>query len=205
MTDGTGDGVRILGRERVADGFVKLDRVRVEIAAAPGQEIVRDVHDHGHGAAVLPVDEARRTVLLVRQPRLPVHMVEGDGRLVEAAAGLIDPEDRDPAHAARREAEEELGYRVHDLREVVRLYTCPGVVTETITCFLARYGERDRLSDGGGADPDEAIEVLEWSLDELEAARRGGRIRDAKTLVLVQALRLERPDLFIPTRGGPGA
>lgn len=190
--------VTLTGRERLHDGFVELDRYDVEVTRGDRRaRFRREVHHHGHGAAVLPVDPVRRTVLLVRQYRLPVHLTDGDGHLVEACAGLIDEGDADAAAAIAREAREELGYAVHDLERVARIYTCPGVITETITCFLGVYGAGDDLhGEGGGVDEDEMIEVLEWPLARLEAARLAGEIVDAKTLVLAQALRLRRPELF---------
>ena len=193
-----GDTVEILGRERLHDGYVRLDRCEVAVSEGGRHaHFTREVHDHGHGAAVLPCDPERRTVLLVRQLRLPVHMNEGSGWLVEACAGMIDPEDGDAATAIRREAREELGVRLRELEEVATVYTCPGVDTETITCFLAPYKASDIETDGGGGvDEDELIEVLEWPLAGLEAARERGAIHDAKTLVLAQAMRLKRPELF---------
>ncbi len=191
--------VVIHGKERIHEGFVRLDRYDVEEnAGEAGARYRREVHDHGSGAAVLPVDVGRRTVLLVGQVRLPVLVEEGDGYLVEAAAGLVDPQDADAAAAARREALEELGVPVTDLRHVATVYTCPGVVTERIDCFLAAYDGADRTKGaaGGGVDDDELIDVLEWPLDRLDAAMRTGAIRDAKTLILAQALKLARPALF---------
>lgn len=212
----------ISGRQRLHDGFVKLDAYDVDIEQDGRRARVRrEVHDHGHGAAVLPVDAGRRTVLLVRQHRLPVavsgiggiggirHGGRGeaaggggggggdDGFLIEACAGLIDPGDADAAAAILREAREELGTVLHDLEEVARVFTCPGVLTETITCFLARYGEADRIrEEGGGVDADELIEVEEWRLADLDAACAAGAIHDAKTMLLAQALRLRHPELF---------
>lgn len=191
--------VVIHGRERIHEGFVRLDRYDVEESAGEaGARYRREVHDHGSGAAVLPVDADRRTVLLVGQVRLPVHVEEGDGYLLEAAAGLVDADDADAAAAARREALEELGVPVTDLRHVATVYTCPGVITERIDCFLAAYDGADRAhgAGGGGVDHDELIDVIEWPIDRLDEALRTGAIRDAKTLILAQALKLARPALF---------
>jgi nudix-type nucleoside diphosphatase (YffH/AdpP family) len=186
------------GRERLHDGFVRLDRYDVELASGGRRaRFERLVHDHGSGSAVLPVDEARRTVLLVGQIRVPVEVQGDDGYMVEVAAGLADPEDPDPAATAVREAREELGVVVRDLKHVVRTYTCPGIITERIDCFVARYDAADRIrGEGGGVDADEMIDVIEMGLDELADAVRAGRVTDAKTLILVQALMLDRPDLF---------
>lgn len=184
-------------RSRAYEGFLKVDLYDATVARK-GHEVtvVREVHDHGHGAAVLPVDEARRTCLLVRQVRVPVHVAEGDGLMLEAAAGLIDDTDADPAAAARREAAEELRHHVHDMRHVSTFYTIPGLVTERISCFLARYGPHDRITTGFEADADEIIDVEEWSLADLWDAFCEGHLRDVKAIVCLQALRIERPDLF---------
>jgi nudix-type nucleoside diphosphatase (YffH/AdpP family) len=177
-------------------GFVRLDLYE-GIAKAGGKSVtlIREVHDHGHGAAVLPYDEARRTCLLVRQLRLPVHVAEGSGLISEAAAGLIDPGE-EAAETARREAAEELGYRIHDLEEVATFYTIPGLVTERISCFLGRYTPADRIEGELDADEDELIEVEEWALPDLWRAFERGELRDGKAIVCLQALRIRRPDLF---------
>lgn len=177
-------------------GFVKLDLYEAtDRANGRTVTMVREVHDHGHGAAVLPYDEARRTCLLVRQLRLPVHVAEGNGIIREAAAGLIDPGE-EPEATARREAAEELGYAVRDLQKVATFYTIPGLVTERITCFLARYSPDDRIDGELDADEDELIDVEEWRLDDLWRAFLAGEIRDGKAIVCLQALRIARPDLF---------
>lgn len=178
-------------------GFMDLDVWQAHVTR--GETTVtmeREVHDHGHGAAVLPYDPERRTALLVRQLRLPVHAAQGDGLLLEAAAGLIDPGDVDPAAAARREAAEELRYMVREVSPVGMCYMIPGMVTEQMHCFLAQYGPGDRVTEGFEADADEVIEVEEWPLADLWQAWRDGRLHDGKAVLCLMALRLERPELF---------
>ena len=90
----------------------------------------------------------------------------------------------------RAEAEEESGYRLHDIRKVFEAFMSPGAVTEKIHFFVAAYESDMRISDGGGlADEGEDIEVMELSLDR-RGARHGGlqprRIADAKTIMLLQ-------------------
>lgn len=174
-----------------------LDRYDVTIERGQKRwEMVREVHDHGKGACVLPFDEERRTALLVRQLRVPVHVADGDGLILEVAAGITDPEDGSAAETARREAAEELQYAVHDLKEVATFYPIPGMVTERMSCFIARYTPADRLSDGPHADEDEVLEVEEWTLADLWRAFEEGRLRDGKAVVCLMGLKLERPDLF---------
>ena len=144
----------------------------------------REVHDHGHGAAVLPYDSARGTVLLVRQFRLPVHLYGEAGDLIEACAGLLDGDA--PEVCARREAGEELGYRVRNLRQVASAFMTPGAVTEHLTMFLADYSIADKAGDGGGAEHEgEDIEVLEMPFATAMKMLEQGHIRDAKTIMLL--------------------
>ena len=59
--------VRIEKVEPLSHNWVKLDRYTVCYTRQDGTEetLVREVHDHGHGAGVLPYDAQRGTVLLV--------------------------------------------------------------------------------------------------------------------------------------------
>lgn len=181
----------------VYSGFLKLDLYEATITNGSQKvEVVREVHDHGNGAAVLPYDAARKTALLVRQVRLPVHVASGEGLILEAAAGVIDPEDDSPMAAARREGREELGYTLHDLRLVSTFYPIPGLVTEKMSCFLARYTPADRIEGDTGADDDEVLDVEEWPLAALWAAYEGGTLVDGKAIVCLMALRLAEPHLF---------
>lgn len=190
--------VEIGGRKTLHDGFIHLESVEIRERMADGSVHTawREIHDHGHGVAVLPVDETRRTVLLVRQLRYPALVLGEDPFLVETCAGLRE-DGEDPAACTLREAEEELGYRVHDLDLVSEPYMSPGSVTERLCLYLARYSQSDRVTGGGGLMAEgEHIEVLEWSCAELAAAVREHRLRDGKTLLLALALMVRRPDLF---------
>ena len=185
--------VRIKKADRVYDGWAKLTRYALDIGRRDGrtETVVREVHDHGHGAAVLPYDPARDTVLLVRQFRLPPYVSGADGMMIEACAGLLDGDE--PEHCARREAEEELGYHVHDLRPVGRMWMTPGSVTESVYLFAGRYGKDDRVGSGGGKQgEDEDIEVLELALGEAWSMLLRGEISDAKTVILLQDLELRK-------------
>lgn len=182
---------------RAYEGFLTIDIYEATIETDHRQlTIRREVHDHGHAATVLPYDPDRRTCLLVRQLRIPVHVSGGDGLFLEAAAGLIDPEDRDAAHAAEREAAEELGYRVRDLEPLGTLWTLPGLVTEKMAFFLATYGPQDRIAGERDLDADEIIDVEEWGLAAALEAIASGAIADVKAAYCLQALRIRRPDLF---------
>ncbi len=186
------DRVKIEKVEPLSRHWAKLDRYTIAYTRRDGvtERQVREVHDHGHGACVLPYDKARGTVLLVRQFRLPVHLNTADGFIIEACAGLLDGDD--PAICAKREAEEELGFRLSNLRQMASTFMTPGAVTERLTLFLANYDHAARSGDGGGhAHEGEDIEVLELPFVQVREMLRDGLIIDAKTVMLVMFLERE--------------
>lgn len=183
------DRVTIESIEPLSRHWLKLDRYVIRYTRRDGrsERLVREVHDHGHAAAVLPYDATRGTVLLVRQFRLPVHLSGADGNIIEVCAGLLDGDD--PAACAAREAEEELGFRLRDLRQVASVFASPGALTERVTLFLADYDASCRVGEGGGLpDEGEDIEILELPFGEVRRLLRDGAIIDAKTVILVMAL-----------------
>ncbi len=159
-----------------------------------GRVITREIEHHGRAACVLTFDPERKTALLVRQVRAPAVYAAGQPHLLEAIAGLID--DNEPAEAcARREAIEEAGLRLRSIDHVTTAWTMPGISTERMDLFLGQYAQADRVAPGGGTG-DEGIEVIEMPLAELAEMTDAGTLTDMKTLLLVQTLRLRRPDLF---------
>jgi nudix-type nucleoside diphosphatase (YffH/AdpP family) len=152
----------------------------------------RETYDRGDGATVLLYDERRRTVLLTRQFRLPAY-VNGhpDGMLLETAAGLLD--DDDPETAIRREAAEETGHEIGEVRHVFAVYMSPGSVTERLHFFAAPYESPPRAGTHGVAAEGEDITAVELPFAEALAMIRTGAIADAKTVMLLQWAALEGP------------
>jgi len=188
--------VRILGLETLYKGWLALHRAT--LCGDDGQTFVREIEHHGQGVAVLPYDPQRRLALMVRLPRAPVIWAGGPQTLIEAPAGVVEAGE-DPAGCARREALEEAGVQLGDLEPVARAWPMPGVSTELMHLFLAPYDAADRVAGGGGVDGEhENIVVQEMPLAALARAADDGGLADLKTLALVLALRLRRPDLFRP-------
>jgi nudix-type nucleoside diphosphatase (YffH/AdpP family) len=178
---------RIISSEIMAKGWSSLSRLLVHGTRRDGRkvELLREVADHGHGAAILPIDPTRGTCLLVRQWRAGAASTGHEGWLIEACAGLLDADH--PEECVRREALEELGVRVHDIAHVCDCFSSPGAVAERLSLFMGRYGAEDQLHDGGGLHAeDEDIEVLELPLKVAFAMIATGDIQDAKTIILLQ-------------------
>jgi nudix-type nucleoside diphosphatase (YffH/AdpP family) len=179
--------------ETVYQGYCTL--MIATLAGDDDETFQREIEHHGRAVAVLPYDAQRRMALIVSLPRPPVIWAGGPPELAEAPAGMV--EDEDPEEAAHREALEEAGVRLGRLELVGSPFSSPGVSTERIDLYLAAYGAADRIAVGGGVEDErEKITVLEVPLDQLWTWVETRRIEDLKTLALIQALRIRRPELF---------
>ena len=183
--------IRVKNVRLLSDNHYTLRTTTLEWRRADGewQTQHRETYDRGNGAALLPYNLARRTVMLVKQFRYPAYVNGCDDLLIEAAAGLLDNES--PENRIRAEAEEEIGYRLRDIRKIFEAYMSPGSVTEKLHFFVGEYQPDMKIGSGGGnADEGEDIEVLELEIDEALAMIADGRIMDAKTIMLLQWARL---------------
>ena len=179
--------IRNLSSEVLSDDWSVLTKYTFELKRRDGswEQQVRQTYDRGHAAVILPYDPRRGTVLLVQQFRMPVFLQGHREPLIEACAGLLD--DNDPETCIRLETEQELGYRLGEVRKVYDVYMSPGSVTEKLSFFVAEYSPDDRVSEGGGDKHEgEDIEVLEMPLSEAMALVENGGIIDAKTVMLIQ-------------------
>ncbi|CAA2099334.1 GDP-mannose pyrophosphatase NudK [Methylobacterium bullatum] len=183
----------IRGTRILHDGWSRF--LVAEVTMPDGTRLTREIEDHGRAVGVLPYDPERRVALLVEQFRPPTFFAAGTLSLLEVPAGLLD--EAEPEDGARREAFEETGVRLGALERLTTGWSMPGISTEQMDLFLGAYTAADRSGPGGGlADEHENITVHEMPLATLAAMSDRGEITDMKTLVLVFALRLRRPELF---------
>ena len=187
------DRVEIERADVLSHNWGQLTKYSIAYRRSDGvtEQQSREVYDRGNGAAILLYDKQRGTIVLTRQFRLPALLNgDSDGMLLEVPAGLLDADD--PVTAIRREAEEETGYRVAHVEEVLASIMSPGSVTERLHLFVGEYTAADRVSAGGGhASEGEDIEVIEVTLDQALAMIERREIVDAKTIMLVYYARLK--------------
>jgi nudix-type nucleoside diphosphatase (YffH/AdpP family) len=181
------DRIKVEEVTTLADDWYILKKTTFSFLRSDGtwQRQSRESYDRGNGATILLYDLERRRVLLTRQFRYPAYVNGHDDLLTEAPAGLLDnasPEDR-----IKAEVEEETGYRVSDVRQIFDAFMSPGSVTERLHFFIGSYSTADQVSSGGGnVDEGEDIERLEPTIDEALEMIGDGRIRDGKTIMLLQ-------------------
>lgn len=147
---------------------------------------IREVYDRGNGAGILLYNTIQKTVILIRQFRLPTYLNGNKtGMMIEVCAGLLDKEK--PEECIIREVEEETGYQITTVQKVFETYVSPGAVTEILHLFVGEYNSSMKVSEGGGlASEQENIEVLEVPFIEALAMIERGEIQDSKTIMLLQ-------------------
>lgn len=184
--------IEILKTEVLSHMKYLLQKVTYSYSKHDGskQVQVREVYDRGNGAVILLYNRQQRSVILTRQFRLPTFMNGNPtGMLIEACAGQLDGDD--PLGCIIRETEEETGYKISNAEKVFEVYMSPGSVSEILYFFVAEYHAKMKVSEGGGAPGEEEnIEVLEFGIDEAMAMINTGAIKDAKTIMLLQYVRL---------------
>ena len=184
--------IKILETKVLSDNWYKLNKINYEYTKKDGTKLIqsREVYDRGNGSTILLYNKCKKTVILTRQFRLPT-FVNGNetGMLIETCAGLLDSDNAEDC--IRRETEEETGYKITEAQKIFEAYMSPGSVTEILHFFIAEYIEEMKVTDGGGVEHEEEnIEVLELKIDEAVKMIDKGEIKDGKTIMLLQYIKL---------------
>jgi ADP-ribose pyrophosphatase len=162
---------KVKSQELVFDGShiqVRVDQV----VDAHGRTFNKEIVIHPGAVCVVAFLDSG-DLILVRQYR---HAAGKE--LLEICAGGLDPGE-DPLACARRELEEETGYRAGKLVERARFWTTPGFTTE----FMYLFEASELVQTETNFDEDESIEVEIVSRDEALRMIDDGRIQDAKSIL----------------------
>lgn len=188
------DNVKIINTELLSDNWYTLKKITYQYSLKDGtiQTQDREAYDRGNGAVILLYNKEQQTVILTRQFRLPTYINGNEsGLLIEACAGLLDKDNAEDC--IKRETEEETGYQVTEVRKIFEAYMSPGSVTEILYFFIAAYTKDMKIHEGGGlAHEQENIEVLELSIDQAMVMVANGEIKDGKTIMLLQYVKLHQ-------------
>ena len=180
--------IEILKTELLSDNWYLLNKVTFKYHKEDQtiETHIREVYDRGNGAGILLYNTSQKTVILIRQFRLPSFLNGNEtGMMIEVCVGLLDKDN--PEQCIIREVEEETGYKIDTVHKVFETYVSPGAVTEILHLFVGEYDPSMKMSEGGGiATEQENIEVFEIQFEEALAMVERGEIRDSKTIMLLQ-------------------
>ncbi|MDD2980570.1 MAG: NUDIX hydrolase [Hespellia sp.] len=142
-----------------------------------GKTVAYDFFDHPGAAAVLPVTEDGK-ILLVKQYRNAL-----DRFTWEIPAGKLDAINELGIDCAARELEEETGYRSENLKPLIILRTMLAFCNEKVDVFVA-----DQLIPSKQhLDEDEFIDVKAFSLEELKEMIFSGEMEDVKSIAAIMS------------------
>lgn len=187
------DKIKIRKTEILSSNWGILNEISFDILTTDGSwdEQVRESYNTGDGATVLLYNRQTGNVILTKQFRLPTYLNGNPGGyLTEACAGLLEQDS--PKDCAIKEAKEETGYEISNPEKVYEAYMSPGSLTELMHFFIAEFTDDMKIGEGGGlAEEQEDIEVLEISFKKAWKMVTTGIIKDAKTIMLLQHLKIK--------------
>lgn len=166
---------QILSSEAVFEG--SLFRVlRDRLIEPNGKESVRDVVRHNGSVVILALDNAKNKknpwIVMERQYRHAANRF-----LWELPAGKLEAGE-DPLEGAKRELEEETGYRAKKWKPLVEYFASPGFLGESMKVFLAE----GLVAGESHPEDDEDIELRLVKLTDVLSMIEKGAIMDGKTL-----------------------
>lgn len=180
--------IKNIKKKLLSDNYYILNKVTFDYMMKNGVWVnqMREVYDRGDGAGILLYNKQKKTIILTKQFRMPTYLNDNkNGMLVEVAAGMLDKDN--PEACIIRETEEEVGYRLKEVKKVYEAYSSPGVMTEKMHFFIGAYTDAMKVSEGGGLDSEhEDIEVLELPFETAVNMLNNGEIVDTRTIVLLQ-------------------
>jgi len=180
--------VKNIKTQLLSKQYYTLNLLTFEYLMSDGKWVtqIRECYDRGDGAGILLYNKEKSTIILTRQFRMPTYMNDNvNGMLVEICAGMLDKDN--PKACVIRETEEEVGYRLKNVKKVYEAYSSPGVMTEKMHFFIGEYTDEMKVNSGGGLESEhEDIEVLEIPFEKAIKMLNSGEIEDTRTIVLLQ-------------------
>ncbi len=152
--------------------IIRLEKDTLILNADPDHTVIRETVIHPGAVVILPfVDKSH--LLLLKQFRYAAK-----ANLWEIPAGTRE-RGESTLSCAKRELEEETGFKAKRWRFLSRFFPAPGISTEVMTLYLAQ----DLIPGSKNLDPDEWIVHEAVSLDKAIRMIQKGIIQDAKSIV----------------------
>ena len=164
---------KTISSEMIYKGAIlNLRKDKVEVV---GNKVsYREIIEHNGGVTIAAITDDNK-IVLVKQFRKAAKQA-----ILEVPAGKRDGDD-DLLETAIRELKEETGYTAKETKFLTKFYASVGYSEEVIYAYLCTG-----LTPGETQfDDNEAIDVLEYDLDEVHKMIINGEIEDSKTIITV--------------------
>ncbi|MDA3732579.1 NUDIX hydrolase [Niameybacter massiliensis] len=163
-------GAKRIGRKEVYKGKI-FTIVQDEILFDDGSVAQWDLVVHNGASAVVPITE-NKEVILVKQYRNAK-----DGYVLEIPAGKLE-KGEDPLECAKRELEEEIGFKAGRMTKICSMFTAVGFSDERLHLYMAEQLQVGKQN----LDEDEYIEVVTYPITKAVEMIFKGEICDSKTI-----------------------
>ncbi|GMQ64500.1 NUDIX hydrolase [Vallitalea sp. AN17-2] len=175
--------IKRLDRKEVFNG--KRVRLVIDKLKMPNdKEVNWELITHPGAAAVIPVDNDGN-IIMVRQYRNAA-----DDYVLEIPAGGVE-EGEDPSICAKRELEEETGYKSDNIEYLLKFYSSIGITDEMISIYVAT----DLQESQQNLDDDEYVTIEKYKLEKLIDMIYSGQITDGKTISGLLAYKCKLNDM----------
>lgn len=196
-TQFTRDDVEILNRELMYKGFFSITKYLFRhrlYAGGMSEPVVREVFERGKAVVLLPYDPIRDEVVLIEQIRIPAYESSTTPWLIELIAGICEAGEDDET-VARREASEEAGIEVGDVKPVLSYLSSPGGSSERLAILVGQVDARTAKGHHGLATEHEDILVRVVSREQAYQWVEEGIIDNAASIIAIQWLALHHQQL----------
>ena len=184
--------VKALSKDRVFDGFFKIDRYRLSHRLFKGgwsEELQRELFVREDATCVLPYDPVTDQVVLLEQFRVGALDHRQSPWLLEVVAGIND-EGETPETVARREGLEEAGIELGELKPICQYLVSPGGTNEKIHLYCGQVDASTAHGVHGLEHEGEDIKVHVVHAREAFEYVASGKINNAASIVALQWLQL---------------
>ncbi|TVZ55243.1 nudix-type nucleoside diphosphatase (YffH/AdpP family) [Lutibacter sp. Hel_I_33_5] len=183
------ESVSNVTKKIISNFWGTLEHVSLDFKFKNGEtkRFTHEVYGKNDGVAILLYNKDSKKVVLSKQFRTPVFVAGvNQGYSIEVCGGALEGNES-PETCVIRESEEEIGYKISNLKKVNTVFLSPGIVKERVHLYVCEYKNEDRINNGGGLlNENEEIEVLEISFEEALKMIEREEIIDARTIMLLQ-------------------
>ena len=149
-----------------------LDVRRDDVRLPNGKTTTREWIKHPGAACIVPILPDGQ-IALIRQYRYPVSQ-----EMIELPAGKLDSGES-PEECAKRELEEEIGYKTGKLTYLTHIYPAIGFASEKMWLYLAEELEKTERN----TDHDEFVELIPATVSNAVSMVWDRKITDVKTII----------------------